>query len=183
MQTFEDEPEKYVDLLVKYWDPWIVRAIKIAEQEQAISNFQRKPRIRFGHVGDGAAYPKFMNFLASRFNIRANGGIQSVIYTRHRLAKQLDTNLFVVNFTLDPVSEERIVFAPKRSRIVYSAFGGQTSKIAEINFLEHHRHEHFKQIGLGNVCPATKPSEVVRSCDALKCDKCFIHTETNADRF
>ena len=59
------------------------------------------------------------------------------------------------------------------ARIVYSAFGGRTSDLASINFLEHHRFKHYDQVGTGNVCPATHPSTKLRTCDAVKCDLCF----------
>ena len=114
-----------------------------------------------------------MNYLAKKVTLLSNGSVQPVIYTRHRLANQLDSDVFAINFTLDPASEDRVQFAPENSRIVYSAFGGQTSNKAEINFLEHHRFEHFSQKGVGNVCPATHPDSMSRSCDGVKCDKCF----------
>lgn len=172
-ELYQEQPEKFGELLKEYWDSQILKAIKVSHDENATNEFERESRIRFGHVGDGAAYAAFMNYLASRFKQLSNGTVKSIIYTRHRSAKDLDADLFVINFTLDPVSEDRIDFAPKDARIVYSAFGGSTSEIAEINFLEHHRFEHFSQVGTGNVCPATLPNSLHRTCDALACDKCF----------
>lgn len=172
-ELYQSQPEKYEPLLRRYWDGQILKAIKVSHDENSLSEFDRGSRIRFGHVGDGGAYAVFMNYLASRLKQLSNGTVQSVIYTRHRSAKKLDSDLFVVNFTLDPVSEDRINFAPKDARIVYSAFGGATSEIAEINFLEHHRFEHFSQVGTGNVCPATLPNTLNRTCDSLLCEKCF----------
>lgn len=171
---FQTDPDKIIPFLELYWDKQIKKAIQVAHDENELTSFDRKSRIRFGHVGDGAAYAEFMNFLASKAKLFSNGSVQPVIYTRHRSAKDLNTDLFAINFTLDPTSEERIEFAPKDARIVYSAFGGKTSNKAEINFLEHHRFMHYSQIGEGNVCPATIPESEDRSCDALKCDKCFV---------
>ena len=171
---YEKNPDEFAPKLDCYWDKQIYRAIKNAHSENDGTDFKRESRIRFGHVGDGGAFPNFMNYLAKKVMLLSNGSVQPVIYTRHRLANQLDSNAFAINFTLDPASEDRVRFAPKNSRIVYSAFGGQTSSKAEINFLEHHRFEHFSQKGLGNVCPATHPDSLSRSCDGVKCDKCFI---------
>lgn len=177
-ELYQKQPDKFGELLQVYWDSQILKAIKVSHDENAANEFKRDPRIRFGHVGDGAAYATFMNYLAARFKQLSNGTVKSIIYTRHRSARDLDSDLFVINFTLDPVSEDRIDFAPKDARIVYSAFGGLTSDIAEINFLEHHRFDHFAQVGKGNVCPATLPNSHQRTCDALACDKCFTSPVT-----
>ena len=46
--------------------------------------------------------------------------------------------------------------------------------MAEVNFLEHHNKTHFKNTeGAGNICPATLPLAVDRSCDGNECDLCF----------
>ncbi len=176
-ELYQENPTQFGKIISKYWDKWIFNAIKEAHSEKEYSNFDRQSRIRFGHVGDGAAYPLFMNFIASKVKKYSNGRVQPIIYTRHRSAKYLDSDLFVINFTLDPTSEDRYVFAPPDSRIVYSAFGGQTSEKAEINFLEHHRFEHFDQVGKGSVCPATVPDTKDRTCDGLACNKCFVKPE------
>ena len=174
-ELFESSPLEFQIYIEKYWAKWIDAAISISFDEAAVAGFKRKPRIRFGHVGDCAPFYALFNALAGEVKKRSNGRVQSVIYTRHSLANKLDPDLFVINFTLDPTSVDRAKFAPIGSRIVYSAFGGETSDIAEVNFLEHHRFEHFKQIGNGYVCPATHPDTQVRTCDALKCEKCFVN--------
>jgi hypothetical protein len=45
---------------------------------------------------------------------------------------------------------------------------------SEINFLEHHRWHHSEPIGMGNVCPATRPEAPEHTCDAVRCHKCFV---------
>ena len=89
-------------------------------------------------------------------------------------AKNLDPNLWVINFTLDGESMDRIKYSPKDARVVFSAFGGLIRDDVSINFLEHHRHKHFDPIGHGTICPATEPSAIERTCDACECNKCFI---------
>jgi hypothetical protein len=121
--------------------------------------WSRQPRIRFAPVGD----------------------VTCVIYTRHFKARELDPELWVVNFTLDSSSEDRIKWAPSRSRIVYSAFGGLISKKADINFLEHHPWLHFHPVGEGEICPVTLPETKIRKCDALRCDRCFRPVESLGD--
>jgi hypothetical protein len=80
----------------------------------------------------------------------------------------------VINFTLDKSSQSRKSWAPPQARIVFSAFGGELSSEADVNFLEHHqRGFHALPIGSGTVCPTTLPETKVRTCDAVRCDRCF----------
>jgi hypothetical protein len=137
------------------------------------SSFARSARIRFGHVGEAAAYPSFVNALARLVRELSKGQVQSVVYSRHSQAKMLDAEEFVINFTIDPSSEARRRYVPPSARIVYSAFGGITSTEASVNFLEHHRFIHLEAKGEGKVCPATEPESIKRSCDSVACDLCF----------
>ena len=139
------------------------------------SDFSRRPNIRFSHVGEIVFYPNFANALARQVNELSEGNVDCVVYTRLKRAKELDNSLWIINFTLDPVSINRKSWAPPGSRIVFSAFGGETSPIADVNFLEHHRHSHTKaSIGSGRVCPATAPNASSRTCDGCHCNRCFV---------
>lgn len=148
-------------------------AAAIAEADDLDCGWEREPRIRFAHVGEAAAHPEFSNSLARQVRELSDGRVKCVTYTRHRNAKRLDPELFIINFTVDSSSENRRAWAPDFSRVVYSAFGGKLSTGAEVNFLEHHRWSHFKPVGEGRICPATKPEAVNLNCDAARCDLCF----------
>jgi hypothetical protein len=142
--------------------------------------FKRRAYIRFSHVGEVANFPEFANALAKQVRSESRKSVDCVIYTRHKNAKLLDPELWVMNFTLDPVSLKRESWAPEEARIVYSAFGGVTSSIAEVNFLEHHRHQHLAGTeGDGHICPATKPETKDRTCDACRCNTCFVKPKIN----
>jgi len=156
--------------------PHIKRAIRSAKSElkNLPDGFARRAFIRFSHVGEIVHTPIFANAVARMVRDISEGDVDCVVYTRHKRAVELDSNLWIVNFTLDPVSEDRKSWAPTNSRIVYSAFGGKTSPIAEVNFLEHHRHGHLSQIGDGRACPATIPQATSRTCDGNKCNRCFV---------
>jgi hypothetical protein len=156
--------------------PHIKRAIRSATSElkNLPDGFNRRAFIRFSHVGEIVHTPIFANAVARMVRDLSEGDVDCVVYTRHKRAVELDSNLWIVNFTLDPVSEDRKSWAPTSSRIVYSAFGGKTSPIAEVNFLEHHRHGHLSQIGDGRACPATIPQAKSRTCDGNKCNRCFL---------
>ena len=156
--------------------PHVKRAIKNAKHElkNLPDGFTRRAFIRFSHVGEIVHTPIFANAVARMVRDISEGDVDCVVYTRHKRAVELDPNLWIVNFTLDPVSEDRKSWAPTNSRIVYSAFGGKTSPIAEVNFLEHHRHGHLSQIGDGRACPATIPQATSRTCDGNKCNRCFV---------
>lgn len=154
----------------------VVHAVRAAirELQQLPIGFSRRPYIRFSHVGEIAAYPHFANAVAETVKTISRGEVDCVVYTRHANAAQMDPLLWVVNFTLDPASEDRRGWAPPNARVVYSAFGGKISDIAAVNFLEHHRHAHLPVAeGNGNVCPATLPETRVRTCDACECKLCF----------
>ncbi len=154
-----------------------VRSAVRAAMREAVGladTWERRPRIRFSHVGEVAAWPQFANAVASMVREASNGQVDCVVYTRHSRAGELDPELFVINFTLDPSSEDRRGWAPVRSRVVYAAFGGHLSDDAEVNFLEHHRWQHLPaRHGHGRICPATAPETKERTCDAVRCDRCF----------
>jgi hypothetical protein len=151
------------------------RAIKraISELQNLPPGFLRRPRIRFAHVGEIAAFPKFANALARQVHDISDGAVVCVAYTRHPNAFRFDPELWIVNFTLDSASEERREWIPDNARTVYSAFDGKTSNSADVNYLEHHRWIHFKPEGYGFICPATAPGTKNRTCDACKCCRCF----------
>ena len=159
--------------------PHVRRAIKKAKSELQYlpEGFTRRAFIRFSHVGEIVHTPKFANDLARMVQDLSEGDVDCVVYTRHKRAVELEPALWIVNFTLDPVSEDRKSWVPTRARIVYSAFGGKTSPIAEVNFLEHHRHGHLAQVGVGRACPATEPQATSRSCDGNQCNRCFVPTD------
>jgi hypothetical protein len=156
--------------------PHVRRAVRAATREarDLKGEWKRRPRIRFSHVGEIAFWPRFANALAALVRDLSEGGVDCVVYTRHQRAGELDPELFVINFTLDAASPDRRDWAPIRSRIVFSAFGGDLSADAEVNFLEHHRWSHTPaRSGEGRVCPATLPETEDRTCDAVRCDRCF----------
>lgn len=160
---------RLVDLL----RPHARRAIRAARTEAERAGFERGPRIRFSHVGEIAAFPRFANDLAMLIRDESDGEVASVVYTRHPNARLLDPQLFVVLFSLDESSEDRRKFIPPTAWMVRSAFGGKVTDSVDVNFLEHHRWEHIKPIGTGKVCPSTAPETKVRTCDACRCDFCF----------
>jgi hypothetical protein len=151
------------------------RMIQAARRDArvAASSFERRPRIRFAHVGEFAPFPNFANALARLVRDSSNGDVDCVVYTRHPDAKLLDPELFVVLFSLDESSEDRRRFVPATAKVVRSAFGGQITDSVDVNFLEHHRWIHIKPVGSGKVCPATAPETKVRTCDSCRCDFCF----------
>ncbi len=161
-----------VDRLV----PHVKRAIKNAKGElnNLPPGFERRAFIRFSHVGEIVYTPAFANDLARMVHELSEGDVDCVVYTRHKRVGELDPALWVLNFTLDPASEDRRSWIPDYARIVYSAFGGKTSPDAEVNFLEHHRHGHLAQVGDGRTCPATRPDAKDRTCDGNQCNRCFV---------
>jgi hypothetical protein len=175
-ETYEcGDEESRAELAVRL-RPHVKRAINKAKSELKFlpEGFTRRAFIRFSHVGEIVHTPIFANDLARMVQDLAEGEVDCVVYTRHKRAIELISDLWIVNFTLDPVSEDRKSWAPSDARIVYSAFGGKTSPIAEVNFLEHHRHGHLSQIGDGRACPATIPQATSRNCDGNQCNRCFV---------
>lgn len=152
------------------------KAISAALRELDIlsEGYKRPAFIRFAQVGDAAANYEFAYALAAKIKKMSKGRVQSVVYTRHSDAKFFDPEVFVVNFTLDSNSMDRASWIPPFARRVFSAFVGIVDKDSEVNFLEHHRWHHPKPIGLGMVCPATKPEAPEHTCDAVHCHKCFV---------
>jgi hypothetical protein len=175
-RTFEDGPIADRALIIKMLRSAIRRAARAAcrELDALPQGFTRRPYIRFSHVGEIAAFPLFANALALEVAQQSDAKVDCVVYTRHHNARLLDEKLWVINFTLDPASHDRRSWAPSGARLVYSAFGGEISAEAEVNFLEHHRHSHLAVTkGNGAICPATLPSCEVRTCDACRCSTCF----------
>lgn len=172
-EIFENSSESERHLILNGLKKHVAFAVKSSLREANSSQFARSARIRFGHIGEAAAYPAFVNRLAQLVREMSGGQVQPVVYSRHSQAKMLDPEQFVVNFTLDPSSESRRRNAPPFARIVYSAFGGVTSAQVSVNFLEHHRFIHLEAKGDGNVCPATEPKTINRTCDGVACDLCF----------
>jgi hypothetical protein len=153
----------------------IVRMVNAAlkDARDAAMIYDRRPRIRFAHVGEFSAFPDYANYLALHVKELSHGSVDCIVYTRHPKAHRLDTSLFHVLFSLDQTSEDRRRFVPKGAKVVRSAFGGEISDTVDVNFLEHHRWSHAPPIGKGKVCPATTPKAADRTCDGCKCDFCF----------
>jgi len=149
------------------------RAVAAAIREAGAAGFSRQPRIRFSHVGEIVAFPRFANDLARVIWEESHHTVACVVYTRHPDARLLDPELFIVNFTLDRSSWDRLPWAPAGSRLTYSAWEGATSSEVAVNFVEHHRFKHGVPTGSGVICPTTNPETPLRTCDAVKCDLCF----------
>lgn len=161
----------------KRLDPVLNKVISVALKEASVSQFSRRARIRFAHVGEMAAVPDFSNYIANRIHELSNGLVDCVVYTRHNNAYLLDFSKWIINFTIDNASNDRLKWAPPSARIVASSFGGKLERKAEINFLEHHREfHHDRDSSHGNVCPATLPKVSDRTCDGNYCDRCFKKT-------
>ncbi len=153
----------------------IARMIRdaVRDAKDAAKNFVRRPRIRFAHVGEFAAFPEYANALAKSIRDHSGGEVDCVVYTRHPNAALLDPKLFVVLFSLDESSEDRRRFIPPTARAVRSAFAGRITDTVDVNFLEHHRWVHIPPVGSGKICPSTAPDTKDRTCDGCKCDFCF----------
>lgn len=157
--------------------PHVQRAVRAAlgETKHFVPGvWSRRPYIRFSHVGEIVAFPQFANMLATMVRDASGGAVDCVVYTRLKSVSELDPDLWVINFTLDKSSMERKSWIPAHARTVFSAFGGEVSEEADVNFLEHHRWSHLTPIGNGRVCPATAPNVPVRTCDAVRCARCFV---------
>lgn len=157
----------------------IVHAIADAEKEvNELRDFERDPYIRFSHVGEIAAYPCFANAIAREVYELSKGKVRCVTYSRHSKSQMLEPSLWIINFTIDPSSFDRLSLAPTKSRIVFSAWSGEAWNGADINFLEHHRWEHFSNSGDSDakICPVTIPDTDNRTCDGVRCKACFETT-------
>jgi hypothetical protein len=148
------------------------RSVDDANLSLKEESFSRPPRIRFSHVGEMAATPVFTNDLAELIQ-REVSEIHCVVYTRHPDASKLDTARLVVNFTVEGGADARLKFAPRGARIVASAWDGDVSAEAEVNFLEHHVEKLSVAVGPAKVCPVTVDHRRFPSCDSAKCTKCF----------
>ncbi len=182
-ESYEDGSDNQRQTILRLLEPQAKKAIKESktEIENLPREFSRSPRIRFGHVGDIAAYPDFANALARQINRLSIGQVICSVYTRHKRARELDPDLLIINFTIDATSERHKEWVPDSARIVYAAFNGHLNEEAEINFLEHHRWQHYEPIGSGFVCPATAHDTKVRTCDACLCCRCFTPTASKKD--
>ena len=166
--------------------PHIDRAIRLARQDADLARvengFVRRPRIRFAHIGETAAYPAFVNWMAQEVHKRSHGEVDSVLYTRHPGVQEIDTALVVVNLTIDAASSSRRRWVGPEVRVVASSWGGLTILDAATNFLEHHENDqHFAPKGKGQVCPATLPDVENRFCDAFKCALCFVQPQSERE--
>jgi hypothetical protein len=141
--------------------------------------FDRVARIRFSHLGEMAATPAFTNELAREIH-QLDESIACVIYTRHPMARELDATQLVINFTLEGDDDTRAAWVPEGSRVVASAWDGQLSAIAEVNFLEHHVEKVQPAVGLGGICPVTADHTTKTSCDAARCQLCFVSPRLGA---
>jgi len=169
-----DRRQQILSLLSKSIDKGVEAAL--VDQRFAFSEgYNRLPRIRFSHVGEMAATPNFTNAIAQEVKNR-DKRVQCVIYTRHPKASLLDTNMLVVNFTLEGAGDVREKFVPQGARIVNSAWDGELNESAEINFLEHHVEKLTIAKGGGSICPVTANHKVTPSCDSAHCQKCFVNT-------
>lgn len=170
----EISPKQQDELFVRL-APAILYGVASARADQVaaqLQGFNRAPRIRFSHVGEMAATPLFTNRLASEIRCR-DEEIKCVIYTRHPRAHELNSRLLVINFTVEGDKDPRLKLAPLEARIVASAWNGDLSSVADVNFLEHHVEKHQVPVGTGDICPVTANHAATPSCDAAHCDVCF----------
>ena len=177
-----DEPKrmKILQSLSDAIDHGIASARKDASVSLKERNFHRSPRIRFSHIGEMAHTPTFTNAIAAEIRRRAPD-VVPVIYTRHQRAVELDTNLFIVNFTIEGERDKRLKYAPSLSRLVSSSWDGRLTSIAEVNFLEHHVEKSATASGKGKLCPVTVDHSLMPSCDSAKCDLCFTKLTMKVD--
>ena len=174
-QLYEQGGEQERNRVIKMLTPSLTRGVVAAVKDSCLARengFARAPRIRFAHIGDMAATPEFTNRLAWEIRQR-NPSVQCVAYTRREDAELLDSQLLVVNFTVEGNSDPRFVWVPDHSRVVCSAWEGHLLKCAEVNFLEHHVDKSATPIGDGTVCPVTAQHGKIQSCDEAHCDLCF----------
>jgi hypothetical protein len=59
-----------------------------------------------------------------------------------------------------------------------SAREGHLGTIAQVNFLEHHIEKVREAVGLGLIYPVTADHEANSSCDAARCELCFVRPES-----
>jgi len=78
-----------------------LKAIKQSwlECDSVEPGWTRRPHIRFAHVGEMAAYPAFANAVGAQIRDLSGGKVMCVVYTRHPRARELDPDLWVINFT------------------------------------------------------------------------------------
>jgi hypothetical protein len=162
--------------LGRRFEPVILYGVKMAIEDarsaKSEMGYVRAPRIRFSHLGEMVATPRFSNWIATQIK-RLSPQVQCVAYSRHPNAKLYDPNLFVLNFTVDGSDDSRLPYAPSFAKIVSSSWNGVLSATADINFLEHHVEKRAEATGEGMICPVTIPQAAVHSCDEARCDRCF----------
>ena len=163
--------------------PSIAKSIKaaLADQQSAKeAGYKRQARIRFSHIGEMSRHSEFTNALAADIT-RREPQIQCVIYSRHRDSANLDRKLFVINFTIDNDRDPRRKYAPDGARLVSSAWDGNLSSFASINFLEHHVEKGSEANGEGVSCPVTASHKEKPSCDVARCQACFARVVAPPD--
>lgn len=171
--TYSSLKKKMLDLL----RPHVERAIYMSfddAQKAKGWGYERRPRIRFSHVGDIAEYPLFANDTAKLIWDVSRGQVDIGVYTRHRNAYRLDPSLMTINFSTDP-STPSSALVPDRANLTYACFDGKTREDAHVNFAEHHGGKRIRPAGKGFVCPSTLPGRP-HGCDANRCDRCFSRT-------
>jgi hypothetical protein len=167
--------------------PHVNRAVRAAVKEAEQSPFMRLPRIRFAHVGDVAAFPRFANALATHCQLAYiwDGDrpkpLVCATYTRRKEANKLDPKLWQIVFSIDASSTNRKSWAPKRALMARAGFDGTAQRDYDVSFAEHHgpsRHQiYYRGMDIlqgktAFVCPSTRIG-FPHGCDNNKCDLCF----------
>jgi len=181
---YENGTDEVRARILRLLRPGIRRAVIAARLDRSNAQkggYERPARIRFSHVGEIAATPRFANALAQAVK-KYDRSVSCVIYTRHPKAAELNPNLFVVNFTVEGPNDARRKFAPQTARLVSSAWDGVLIEDAEINFLEHHIGRIATAQGTGNICPVTASHQETPSCDSARCNRCFAPVDNSIVR-
>jgi hypothetical protein len=180
-RTYEEGTAETRRGVIDKLQPQTRRVVQEAIKEVArLSSWTRPAYVRFSHVGEIVAFPQFANALAAQVRAMSAGRVACVVYSRHPMSRELEPELFVINFTLDSSSLNRRSLAPPTARIVFSAFGGEVRDDVDINFVEHHRWTHVEPVGQGRICPATMPRVDERTCDAVGCARCFSRPDADS---
>jgi hypothetical protein len=163
--------EEIIQSLSKSFD-YGIKSSKIEMSNAKQQGFIRKPRIRFSHIGDMVFTPDFTNRVAEEIKKR-DEDITCVIYTRRKEISKINPTLFKINFTIDSDSDSNLKFATSKCKVVSSAWEGELSEQARVNFLEHHVEKVKKPVNKGIICPVTLNHSLYKSCDEANCDICF----------
>jgi hypothetical protein len=171
-EIYPDRRKLIGDRLHKAVEYGVKQAILDASRARA-EGYPRAARIRFSHIGEMAASPRFSNWLASQIKAQ-DPSINCVVYSRHPDVVTLDPSLFIVNFTLEGNDDARVKFAPANARIVSSSWDGEINDKADVNFLEHHVEKKINSAEGLNYCPVTIKQANLKSCDEARCERCFM---------